>query len=91
MDESIPRQMVADILDTVKSQDADCMGLICPTCFDEFDLGQIMLGRKLGREFNVPIVYYFQLLGIAQGLGPKDVGLDMHKVKFERISEFTTA
>jgi heterodisulfide reductase subunit B len=85
MNESIPQQMVADILDTIKAQEADCMGLICPTCFDEFDVGQILLGRKLGRTFDVPIVYYFQLLAIAQGLKPEEVGLHMHKVKVDAI------
>jgi heterodisulfide reductase subunit B len=89
--DSIPDTMVADILDTIKSHEADCMGLICPTCFDEFDLGQIVLGRKLGRTFNVPIVYYFQLLGIAQGMDPKEVGLHMHKVKVDRMFDIAPA
>jgi len=83
--DSIPEHMLGDILDAVKSHDADCMGLICPTCFDEFDLGQIVLGRKLGKTFDVPIVYYFQLLGIAQGMGTEEVGLHMHKVKLDRV------
>ncbi len=80
-DDSIPDRMVADILDTINHQGADCMGLICPTCFDEFDLGQIILGRKLKKTFNIPIVYYFQLLGIAQGLSSREVGLQYHKVQ----------
>jgi heterodisulfide reductase subunit B len=85
MTDNIPQRMVGDILDTIKTREADCMGLICPTCFDEFDVGQIVLGRKLGRKFDVPIVYYFQLLGIAQGLKPEEVGLHMHKVKVDAI------
>lgn len=91
MTDSVPNQMVADILDTIKSHDADCMGLICPTCFDEFDLGQIVLGRKLDKKFDVPIVYYFQLLGLAQGMKPEEVGLNMHKVKFGRVFDRKTA
>lgn len=90
-DDSIPDLMVADILETIKSRDADCMGLICPTCFDEFDLGQIILGRKLEKEFNLPIVYYFQLLGMAQGLKPEEVGLQYHKVKSGKLMEGSTA
>jgi len=89
--DAIPDQMVAEILDTIKSHNADCMGLICPTCFDEFDLGQVVLGRKLNKTFNVPIVYYFQLLGIAQGLSANEVGLHMHKVKADRLLEMATA
>ena len=85
--DAIPQHMLADILESVKSNEADCMGLICPTCFDEFDLGQVVLGRKLGKTFGVPIVYYFQLLGIAQGMGIEDVGLNRHKVKIDRLLE----
>lgn len=85
MSDSIPDDMVTDILETIKRHDADCMGLICPTCFDKFDTGQVLLERKLQKSFQVPIVYYFQLLGIAQGLAPKDVGLHRHKVKVDRI------
>jgi len=91
MTRPIRDHMVMDILDTIKSHDADCMGLICPTCFDEFDLGQIVLGRKLNRTFDVPIVYYFQLLGLAQGLKPEDVGLNLHKVKADRIFDMVAA
>jgi heterodisulfide reductase subunit B len=89
--DAIPQSMLADILDAVTSNGADCMGLICPTCFDEFDTGQIILGRKLGRTFDVPIVYYFQLLGIAQGLSAEEVGLKMHKVKLASLLEYAKA
>jgi heterodisulfide reductase subunit B len=85
MSDDIPQAMVDDILTAINKEGADCMGLICPTCFDEFDVGQIVLGRKLGKTFDVPIVYYFQLLGVAQGLNPKEVGLHMHKVKMDAI------
>ena len=46
MDNSISDRMVMDILENVTGSGADCMGLICPTCFDEFDTGQILLGRN---------------------------------------------
>jgi heterodisulfide reductase subunit B len=87
MSDDIPEQMIMDILETIKSQEADCMGLICPTCFDQFDIRQIILGRKHKKKLDVPIVYYFQLLGLAQGLNTKDVGLHMHKVKADQIFE----
>jgi len=89
--DEIPERMVMDILEAVQNHGADCMGLICPTCFDEFDLGQIVLGRKYKKTFDVPIVYYFQLLGLAQGLTPVEVGLHMHKVKPARLMEMAAA
>lgn len=85
--EEIPDNMVLDILDSVKNENADCMGLICPTCFDEFDMGQIIKGRKYNKKLDIPVVYYFQLLGLAQGLKPDEVGLTNHKVKVDRLLE----
>jgi len=83
--ENIPDSMVLDILGSIKEAKADCMGLICPTCFDEFDMGQILKGRKFKKTLDVPVVYYFQLLGLAQGLTPEEVGLTLHKVKVDAI------
>ncbi len=91
MTNEIPENMVIDILEAIKENDADCMGLICPTCFDEFDLGQIILGRKFKKKLDVPVVYYFQLLGLAQGLSPEEVGLHMHKVKAKSLIDMVTA
>ena len=85
--DSIPEHMVMDILENIRAHEADCMGLICPTCFDEFDVGQILLGRKYNKNFDIPIVYYFQLLAIAQGFDPRDVGVHLHKVKLDKIME----
>ncbi len=85
MDNSISDRMVMDILENVTGSGADCMGLICPTCFDEFDTGQILLGRKYKKSFDIPVVYAFQLLGMAQGLEPEEVGLQHHKVKMDKL------
>lgn len=87
----IPDRMVLDIIGSIKKEKADCMGLICPTCFDEFDMGQIIRGRKHNIKLDVPVVYYFQLLGLAQGLTIEQVGLDKHKVKADRLFEKVTA
>jgi len=91
MTDNIPETMVVDIIEAIKKNEADCMGLICPTCFDEFDLGQIVLGRKFKKELDVPVIYYFQLLGLAQGLTTEEVGLNMHKVKARRLLDMVAA
>lgn len=85
MDDDMPTEMVYDIFTSIRDAGADVMGLICPTCFSSFDLGQIMVGRKKDTEFGIPVIYYFQLLGLAQGLAPEDIGLNLHKVKADKI------
>jgi len=84
-DEEIPAQMTRDVLASVARLGVDCLGLICPTCFDEYDLGQFKLARKFGTTFALPVVYYFQLLGLAQGYSPQEMGFHRHKVKMEPL------
>lgn len=85
MDDDMPTDMVYDIFSSIRESGADCMGLICPTCFSSFDLGQLVVGRKRGTNFGIPVIYYFQLLGLAQGLSQDDIGLNLHKVKADQV------
>jgi heterodisulfide reductase subunit B len=85
MDDEAPNRMTADVLDSVKKTDADCMCMVCPTCFDRFDVGQLLLARKMQREFGVPVVYYWQLLGLALGFTAEEMGLNLHKVRVPEV------
>lgn len=79
-DHDLTLNMSADVFQSIADSKADCLGLICPTCFDSFDLGQIRVSRKVGKEYQVPVIYYFQLLALAQGAKLEDVGIKYHKI-----------
>jgi heterodisulfide reductase subunit B len=81
----LPEEMTKTVLCSIHEADVDVMGVICPSCFDSFDIGQIKVTKKFGLDFTVPPVYYFQLLALAQGLTPEEVGLDQHKLKPEKM------
>jgi len=83
--EEIPPQMTRDVLASIKKLNVDCMGLICPTCFDEYDIGQLKLARKFNVRFDIPIIYYFQLLGLSQGFSAQEMGLGRHKIKAQEL------
>ena len=85
MDDELPLEMTEAILSSIEESGADCMGLICPTCFSSFDLGQLMISRKKGKSFTIPVIYMFQLLGLAQGLTAEEVGLHTHRVKADNV------
>ena len=91
LDDEMPLHMTHEIFESMESVSADCMGLICPTCFNSFDMGQILIARKMNREFNIPVIYFCQLLGLAQGFAPEDVGLHLHRIKVDRIMEMIGA
>ena len=37
----LPEQMTKTILESIHAAEVDAMGVICPSCFDSFDTGQI--------------------------------------------------
>ncbi len=75
-------RVMADKLEQVKG--ADCLTTGCPMCFQQFDFNQRVLGPALG----MPILFYCQLIGLAQGLSLDDVGWGFHKVKSKRLENF---
>lgn len=83
----IPLQMTRDIFAAMTDAGVDCMGLICPTCFSSFDLGQITIARKMNEAYNLPVIYFCQLLGLAQGLSTEEVGLHWHRIKMDSVME----
>ncbi|OQX85133.1 hypothetical protein B6D60_08360 [candidate division KSB1 bacterium 4484_87] len=87
LDDNMPLQMTYEIFASMEAVGADCMGLICPTCFNSFDIGQILISRKMNRIFDLPVIYFCQLLGLAQGFQPEEVGLHLHRIKIDKIME----
>ncbi|TKJ34730.1 CoB--CoM heterodisulfide reductase subunit B [bacterium (candidate division B38) B3_B38] len=74
-------------LQSLEEAQVDCMTLVCPACFEAFDLGQVMLNRKSEKKFNIPTLYYVQLLGLAQGLKGEEVGITRHKIRSPALLE----
>ena len=86
--DEIPNQMMRDLLTTVNDEQADILGMICPTCFGQFDHGQMKVGKLFEEDFNTPPIYYFQLLAFAQGVPYDRLGLERQRFKPECLRRF---
>jgi len=64
--------------DKMTSFSADCLTVLCPTCFEYYQMRQSSVSSKLGFQ-AMPVVHYLQLLGIAMGI--EDTGMDNLHVK----------
>jgi succinate dehydrogenase / fumarate reductase cytochrome b subunit len=60
---------------------ADCLVTPCPLCHLNLDLQQPLAERQSGRELGLPILHLPQLVGLALGLSPDELGLGRHIVK----------
>jgi heterodisulfide reductase subunit B len=78
--------MVHDKLAQVERMKADCMTMLCPLCYIQYEMGQLQLKKEpYNAQFNVPIMYYPELLGLAMGMDPKDLGFSLHRVKVDSV------
>jgi succinate dehydrogenase / fumarate reductase cytochrome b subunit len=71
--------------------DADCLVTPCPLCHLNLDLQQPLAERTVGRQLNMPVLHLPQLVGLALGLEPKELGFQRHVVKPSSVIDWTTS
>jgi succinate dehydrogenase / fumarate reductase, cytochrome b subunit len=70
--------------------DADCLVTPCPLCHLNLDLQQPLAERTVGRELNMPVLHLPQLVGLALGMEPKELGMQRHVVKPASVIDWST-
>jgi succinate dehydrogenase / fumarate reductase cytochrome b subunit len=71
--------------------DADCLVTPCPLCHLNLDLQQPLAAGVVGRELGLPVLHLPQLVGLAFGLNPKELGLNRHVVKPTSVVDWSTS
>ncbi len=74
-------------LKAVQEQGFDGMVLACPWCSKMFDSKQKKGGEVVGAQLSVPVVYITQLLGLAMGIEPSKLGLDLNQSPVVKLME----
>jgi heterodisulfide reductase subunit B len=87
-EEDLPANMMRDLLTSVREEDAELLCLICPTCFGQFDHGQMKIAQRFEEDFHIPAIYYMQLLAFAQGVPYDELGLERQRFKPECLRRF---
>ena len=64
---------------------ADCLVTPCPLCHLNLDLQQPDAEKYVERELGIPVLHLPQLLGLALGVEPKQLGMDKHVVKTREV------
>ena len=72
------------IVNTTKAG-ADCIITLCPFCFLTLDLGQMLMKSTYHEEYSMPILHYTELLSLGLGIDSKELPLDFHKIKLDKL------
>lgn len=78
------------VLEMAVDAGANCIAVACPLCQQNLDLRQEQVNKTMGSNFNIPIIYFTQLMGLAYGFSPKELGMDKVIVSADKITRRIT-
>ena len=80
-------QMAGNHIQEALNNGADCIVTPCPLCHLNLDSRQPEVEKVIGQKLGLPILHLPQLIALALGVSPKELGLDRHIVSTKPILE----
>ena len=78
--------LIKEILQAAVDAGADVISTPCPLCQTNVEMYQPAINKKFGTDFNIPVVFYSQLMAKAFGLdGKKDAALQRNTIRSEKL------
>jgi heterodisulfide reductase subunit B len=74
-------------LSRIKESGVDCIVNACPFCHMQLDAGQLEIEKTFSKTYDIPVLHYTQLLGLALGFTPEMLGIHLNAVKNKEFSE----
>jgi len=74
-----------ELLKCAQDNGADLIVTTCPLCEMNVEAYQKMVNKAYGTSFNIPVMYFTQLLGYALGVDSKALALQMQIVPVENV------
>lgn len=85
VDEKTSIQILLDKLGHIHRGKVSAIATVCPFCHIQFDLNQLTLQEEYSTNYQIPVLHYPQLLGLAQGIPAEDLGLYENRVPTDDI------
>ena len=73
------------ILSLATDMNVDAIAVACPLCQMNLDLRQKQAAKAVGRHFQIPVLYFTQLMGLAMNIAPEFLGIDQLCVSAKHI------
>jgi heterodisulfide reductase subunit B len=82
--EELAMRLCRNLLLDAERRGAHCLVTICPLCQMNLDVYQGKVNALFKTKFNLPVLYFTQLIGIALGMPPEKLGLGRLAVKLTK-------
>lgn len=80
--------MIRNLLQNAEDIGADVIATVCPMCQVNLECYQQQVNQEFGTRFNVPVVYFTQLIGLAFGVPGKKLGIGSEIVSATPLAPF---
>ena len=80
-------QILANKLTSAMNAGAEAIIVNCPACYQQFDNNQKKAEKVVDKTFGIPVLYITELLALAFGENPDDLGLKFHRTRLTAFLE----
>ncbi|UCC18197.1 MAG: CoB--CoM heterodisulfide reductase iron-sulfur subunit B family protein [Promethearchaeota archaeon] len=87
MDKDISLLIAKRKLDAIKKTDANCIVVVCPACYQQFDFNQKEINNTYGTDFNYPVFYLSEAVALSFGFTPDELGMKFHATRVKKFFE----
>lgn len=88
INDKIALSLVREKLSHIKNSGAEALITMCPSCHIMYDANQMRVERMFKETYNIPVLHYTQLLGLAMGIPPEELGFDELRVNPSKIVKY---
>jgi heterodisulfide reductase subunit B len=77
--------MIHILLQSAVDTETAVIATACPLCQTNLECYQAQVNQEYGTDFRVPVLYFTQILGLALGLPPKNLGIGTEFVSTNEV------
>jgi heterodisulfide reductase subunit B len=80
-------EMIHRLIEAAENAQADAMVTLCPMCQLNLDAYQGEMNQHFKTNFHMPVLFFTQLMGLAFGIGAKELGFGLELVSARNVLE----
>ncbi|MHB1620655.1 MAG: CoB--CoM heterodisulfide reductase iron-sulfur subunit B family protein [Sulfuricella sp.] len=81
------QEQIKNIIESAYDHGAEMIVTPCPLCQANVEIYQGEINKRYGTKFNIPVMYYSQLITIAYGGTAQEAALDGHLFRATKLEE----